>query len=162
VETRRPRPRLRRPRRVRQQVHPAQLPAVGQQASRPARRRRIRRDGAGDVAPSPVMNGFSPHGLREYALLAAGGRGAPSGPPAGGRHALLLETSDRRLPDPVDAGHLWQATEHAWHMAVPELANTVAPRDARHAYAVLRGLTTGEGGMVAAATLGLPERLEAG
>src|SRR6185369_15320512 len=66
------------------------------------------------------------------------------------------------LPDPVDPGHLWQATEHAWHTAVPELANTVAPRDARHAYAVLRGLTTSEGGMVSAATLGLPERSEGG
>ncbi|MEV7040925.1 glycoside hydrolase family 15 protein [Amycolatopsis sp. NPDC051061] len=82
--------------------------------------------------------------------------------PAGGRHDLVLEISDRRLPDPADAGRLWQATEHAWHTAVPELENTVAPRDARHAYAVLRGLTTAEGGMVAAATLGLPERSEAG
>lgn len=82
--------------------------------------------------------------------------------PAGGRHDLVLEITDGRLPDPVDAARLWQATEHSWHTAVPELADTVAPRDARHAYAVLRGLTTGGGGMVAAATLGLPERAEAG
>ncbi len=82
--------------------------------------------------------------------------------PAGGHHDLVLEISDQRLPDPVDAGELWQATEHAWHTAVPELENTVAARDARHAYAVLRGLTTSTGGMVAAATLGLPERSEAG
>ena len=36
------------------------------------------------------------------------------------------------------------------------------PRDARHAYAVLRGLTSAGGGMVAAATTSLPERAEAG
>jgi GH15 family glucan-1,4-alpha-glucosidase len=82
--------------------------------------------------------------------------------PAGGRHDLVLEFSDRRLPDPPDAGYLWEVTEHAWHSAVPEFENTVAARDARHAYAVLRGLTTDSGGMVAAATLGLPERSEAG
>ncbi len=34
--------------------------------------------------------------------------------------------------------------------------------DARHAYAVLRGLTSASGAMVAAATTSLPERLEAG
>ena len=44
----------------------------------------------------------------------------------------------------------------------PTSTASVAPRDARHAYAVLRGLTTQGGGMVAAATLGLPERAEAG
>jgi GH15 family glucan-1,4-alpha-glucosidase len=41
---------------------------------------------------------------------------------------------------------------------VPALNNSVAPRDARHAYAVLRGLTSSTGGMVAAATMSLPER----
>ena len=35
-------------------------------------------------------------------------------------------------------------------------------RDARHAYAVLQGLTSGSGAMVAAATTSLPERLEGG
>ena len=37
-----------------------------------------------------------------------------------------------------------------------------APSDARRNYAVLRGLTTSSGGMVAAATTSLPERSEAG
>src|SRR6202020_764907 len=37
-----------------------------------------------------------------------------------------------------------------------------APGDARHAYTVLRGLTSGGGGMVAAATTSLPERAAAG
>ena len=45
---------------------------------------------------------------------------------------------------------------------VPELDRTVAPRDARHAYAVLSGLTSAGGGMVAAATTSLPERARQG
>jgi alpha,alpha-trehalase len=82
--------------------------------------------------------------------------------PGGTHHDLVLEISDRPLPDPVDPDRAWSATEQAWHRAVPAFADSVAPRDARHAYAVLRGLTTRSGGMVAAATLGLPERAEAG
>ena len=42
------------------------------------------------------------------------------------------------------------------------MAGTLAPRDTRHSYAVLRGLTSRSGGMVAAATTSLPERAEAG
>jgi GH15 family glucan-1,4-alpha-glucosidase len=38
----------------------------------------------------------------------------------------------------------------------------MAPRDARHAYAVLTGLTSDAGGMVAAATTSLPERAREG
>ncbi|MFG2460056.1 glycoside hydrolase family 15 protein [Streptomyces sp. NPDC048523] len=49
-----------------------------------------------------------------------------------------------------------------WHDTVPALASTAAPRDARRAYAVLRGLTTHGGGMVAAATTSLPERAKEG
>ncbi|MEV6628720.1 glycoside hydrolase family 15 protein [Amycolatopsis sp. NPDC051106] len=82
--------------------------------------------------------------------------------PGGARHDFVLEISGRPLPRPADADELWAATEHTWHQAVPPLDGTVAPRDARHACAVLRGLTTARGGMVAAATLGLPERAEAG
>lgn len=82
--------------------------------------------------------------------------------PAGRCHDFVLEIGDRPLPAPVDAGSAWNATEHAWREAVPAFDESVAPRDARHAYAVLRGLTTRGGGMVAAATLGLPERAEAG
>lgn len=75
---------------------------------------------------------------------------------------LVLEISAGPLPAAPPAAELWSATEHTWHRAVPPLENTVAPRDARHTYAVLRGLTTAGGGTVAAATLGLPERAEAG
>ncbi len=80
----------------------------------------------------------------------------------GSQHDLVLEISDQQLDEPVDATESWAGTEHAWQATVPEFADSVAPRDARHAYAVLRGLTTRGGGMVAAATLGLPERAEAG
>jgi hypothetical protein len=83
--------------------------------------------------------------------------------PVGRSHDLVLELSRQPLPDaPVDPAAAWEATEHAWAQAVPELAASIAPRDARHAYAVLRGLTSTGGGMVAAATMGLPERARYG
>ncbi|WP_037851237.1 glycoside hydrolase family 15 protein [Streptomyces sp. NRRL S-340] len=81
----------------------------------------------------------------------------------GEHHDLVLECSDAPLPrTPPRAGHAWAATEQAWRGSVPALDRTVAPGDARRAYAVLRGLTTHGGGMVAAATTSLPERAEAG
>ncbi|ETB11175.1 glycoside hydrolase, partial [Mycobacterium avium subsp. paratuberculosis 08-8281] len=77
----------------------------------------------------------------------------------GGRHDLVLELSERTLPERLpDPGLAWDATAAAWQRSVPALNCTIAPRDGRHAYAVLRGLTSSSGGMVAAATLGLPER----
>lgn len=82
--------------------------------------------------------------------------------PPGTHHDLVLEISDETLPDPVDADRCWRGTEDAWRADVPSFDSTVAPRDATHSYAVLRGLTGRGGGMVAAATLGLPERARAG
>ncbi|MEO5832338.1 MAG: glycoside hydrolase family 15 protein [Nakamurella sp.] len=83
--------------------------------------------------------------------------------PAGGHHDLVFETAARPLPDgPVDPDRAWSATEAAWSRSVPELGSSLAPRDARHAYAVLRGLTSSRGGMVAAATMSLPERAAQG
>ena len=82
---------------------------------------------------------------------------------AGQHHDLVLEISDQVLPaEHVDADIAWRATETAWQDAVPSLDNTLAPHDARRSYAVLRGLTSHGGGMVAAATTSLPERAEAG
>ncbi len=81
--------------------------------------------------------------------------------PAGDHLDLVLEVSDRPLagppPDPAAA---WSATRAAWDAEVPALSGTIADRDARQAYAVLRGLTSADGGMVAAATTSLPERAE--
>ncbi len=76
---------------------------------------------------------------------------------------LVLEISDRPLqPEPVAAEPAWDATTAAWDRATPALDDILAPRDARHAYTVLRGLTAAGGGMVAAATMSLPERVKAG
>src|ERR1700733_780634 len=88
--------------------------------------------------------------------------------PEGGHHDLVLELSDRPLeaaslntgpPNPDEA---WAATEETWSNVVPSCDDLIAARDARHAYAVLRGLTASSGAMVAAATTSLPERLEGG
>src|SRR6185312_10701500 len=62
----------------------------------------------------------------------------------------------------VDPQHAWTATESSWQAAVTTPAATLAPRDTAHSLAVLRGLTSSTGGMVAAATTSLPERSEAG
>ena len=81
----------------------------------------------------------------------------------GEQHDLVLELSATTLPDDQpDAAALWSATEAAWRDAVPPLDNTLDPHDTRRSYAVMRGLTSASGGMVAAATTSLPERAEAG
>lgn len=81
----------------------------------------------------------------------------------GEHHDLVLELSDRSLPkECVDASVAWAGTERAWRAAVPGFEGTLADRDAQHAYAVLRGLTSAGGGMVAAATMSLPERAQQG
>jgi hypothetical protein len=83
--------------------------------------------------------------------------------PAGSTHDLILELGDRPLPvSRLDADDAWHATESAWHQSVPVFGGTLADRDVRHAYAVLRGLTGTGGGMAAAATMSLPERAEQG
>jgi GH15 family glucan-1,4-alpha-glucosidase len=81
----------------------------------------------------------------------------------GEEHELVLEISDFELPDEhPDPGKLWAATEESWSQVVPDCDDLIAVADARHAYAVLRGLTSASGAMVAAATTSLPERLEGG
>lgn len=105
-------------------------------------------------------------------------RGAPTAAPLPGRegalvatldvqpgeyHDLVLEIADEHgLGDPVDPVTAWRETERAWLAALPDCADTAAPREAKHAYAVLRGLTSRTGGMVAAATTSLPERADEG
>ncbi|HEY3883114.1 MAG TPA: glycoside hydrolase family 15 protein [Trebonia sp.] len=79
----------------------------------------------------------------------------------GAQHDLVLEISDREFTDEApDAGKLWAATEEAWSDVAPGCEDLIAVSDARHAYAVLHGLTSSSGAMVAAATTSLPERLE--
>jgi hypothetical protein len=82
---------------------------------------------------------------------------------AGEQRDLVLELSDRPLPhDAPDPDRTWTATEAAWSSRVPDCHHGLAPRDGRHSYAVLRGMTSARGGTVAAATTSLPERAEAG
>lgn len=82
---------------------------------------------------------------------------------AGEGRDLVLEISDEALPDelPVPAS-MWRDTETTWRRAVPRVEGTLADRDATHARAVLRGMTLPGGGMVAAATMSLPERAAQG
>jgi len=81
----------------------------------------------------------------------------------GGRHDLVLEMStSRRTDPPPDPDRAWAATEQAWCARTPAQMDSIAPADAEHAVAVLHGLTSGTGGMVAAATTSLPERAEQG
>ena len=81
----------------------------------------------------------------------------------GAEHDLVLEICDHDFPDdPPEAAKLWSATEESWSRVVPDCGDLIAATDAAHAYAVLRGLTSASGAMVAAATTSLPERLEAG
>ncbi len=73
--------------------------------------------------------------------------------PAGGHHDLVLEISDRPLDRP--AARAAGVGGHRGRLGArrSRLDDTLADRDARHAYAVLRGLTSAGGGMVAAATM---------
>jgi GH15 family glucan-1,4-alpha-glucosidase len=74
---------------------------------------------------------------------------------------LVLDAGGDGEPPPTpDAA--WSATDAEWSERLPEVPSSTAPRDARHAYAVLSGLTSAGGGMVAAATMSLPERARQG
>jgi hypothetical protein len=83
--------------------------------------------------------------------------------PAGQSRDLVLEVSAAPLRgERPDAARLWHTTRERWAQAAPPLHGVIAARDARQAQAVLRGLTSAGGGMVAAATTSLPERAEEG
>ncbi len=82
---------------------------------------------------------------------------------AGDQLDLVLEISTGELDGPVPhAESSWTATVRAWSEQVPPPAVSSADRDAHHAVAVLRGLTSASGAMVAATTASLPERAESG
>ena len=81
----------------------------------------------------------------------------------GSFHDLILLVEARGASGDIpDAGMAWASTELNWHERIPTLDSSVAPRDARLACAVLSGLTSASGGMVAAATTSLPERARQG
>ncbi|MGH9017055.1 MAG: trehalase-like domain-containing protein, partial [Acidimicrobiales bacterium] len=66
---------------------------------------------------------------------------------APGQHRdLILELSTTPITGDIgSAESLWQATAQSWHDCVPAMAQVRARRDAAHAYAVMRGMTTAEG-----------------
>jgi GH15 family glucan-1,4-alpha-glucosidase len=74
----------------------------------------------------------------------------------GDSHDLVFVVGD--LPEHLDPGRLWQQTADEWAARCPPLHHALAPRDTQQALAVLTGLSSAGGGMVAAVTLGLPER----
>ena len=78
------------------------------------------------------------------------------------RDLVLVIDSSAEPDPPPDPGQAWSATEASWRERVPPLAARLADRDARHSYAILQGLTSSGGGMVAAATMSLPERARQG
>jgi GH15 family glucan-1,4-alpha-glucosidase len=81
---------------------------------------------------------------------------------AGQSHDLVLTLGPRADGSPLDADAMWASTLAEWDRRVPPRTVGLADRDVRHSRAVLHGLTAGTGAMVAAATLGLPERAEQG
>ena len=81
----------------------------------------------------------------------------------GEHHDLVLVIDAHRDPEgPPVADVAWNTTETNWVAELPDLAAARAERDALHAYAVLRGMTSASGGMVAAATMSVPERAHQG
>ena len=78
------------------------------------------------------------------------------------RDLVLILDAEGDADLELSPDELWRSTEQSWAERVPDCEQTLAPRDARHACAVIAGLTAQSGGMVAAATAGLPERAEAG
>jgi GH15 family glucan-1,4-alpha-glucosidase len=81
----------------------------------------------------------------------------------GATHDLVLVLDQSSDPEPPpDPEMAWSATEAGWRARTPDLVSPLAKRDARHAYVVMQGLTSETGGMVAAATMSLPERAREG
>lgn len=103
-------------------------------------------------------------GRRQSARAGADGIRAALTLPAGAHHDLVLEVSRETFEGraPIEPDRAWETTAQSWSRAVPDLPGVVARRDVRHAFAVLAGLTTPGGGMVAAATTSLPEHADGG
>lgn len=82
---------------------------------------------------------------------------------AGESHDLVLVLDTAADGEPPPAPDIaWSGTEAVWSERLPEIESQTAQRDVRHSYAVLSGLTSSGGGMVAAATMSLPERARQG
>ncbi len=141
------------------------LDPQGEYGTRPARnwRRddgiwRAEVDGATVMLAGAARGKLHPDGHRGRALWIDEISLAP-----GEHHDLVLVIDAQRDPEPPpDADVAWNTTETNWDAEMPDLHAARAERDAQHAYAVLRGMTCASGGMVAAATMSVPERAHQG
>lgn len=80
--------------------------------------------------------------------------------PAGGHRDIVVELSTSGTDrDDLDADALWKSTRAQWKQVVPGVTGTASDGDVLQFFAITQGLTSRHGGMVAAATTGLPERL---
>lgn len=123
----------------------------------------LRRDERGNWTARAGRFALRWRGAPEATVDPRGALSATISVAGGGTHDLVLEVSAASaLGPPPDPEALWRATHASWEEHVPELGGVVAPRDAQHAVAVLRGMTAPTGGMAAAATMSLPERAEQG
>lgn len=80
----------------------------------------------------------------------------------GEEHVLALELARCDLPEAaVDADEELERTYRTWQRTVSVVQRPGRSEDILHSYAVLAGLTSQDNGMVAAATMSLPERPKA-
>ncbi len=77
-------------------------------------------------------------------------------------HDFVLTLTTGAEIAPLDAETAWAATEEGWRRRTGSVTGVIGDRDVRHAHAVLTGMTSASGGMVAAATMSLPERADHG
>ena len=83
--------------------------------------------------------------------------------PGESRDLILVLDLDEDGDASVDSDRAWEGTEAGWRERSPDMLDSLsAARDARHSYSVLAGLTSADGGMVAAATMAMPERARQG
>ena len=136
----------------------------GEFGARRAKRRQLRDDGTWSCRIGDVRMTWA--GAADARPMADGAGGRPLTMELeleqGTAHDLVLVLDAGAADPPPDADRAWSATEAGWAERLPELHSATAPRDARHSYAVLSGLTSSGGGMVAAATMALPERARQG
>jgi alpha,alpha-trehalase len=137
----------------------------GEFGARRAKRRQLRDDGTWTCRIGDMRMTWT--GAADARPMADGAGGRPLTMDLeleqGMAHDLVLVLDAGAADDPPpDADRAWSTTEAGWTERLPELHSATAPRDARHSYAVLSGLTSSGGGMVAAATMGLPERARGG
>jgi alpha,alpha-trehalase len=137
----------------------------GEFGARRAKRRQLRDDGTWTCRIGDMRMTWA--GAANARPMADGAGGRPLTMELeleqGTAHDLVLVLDAGAADDPPpDPDRAWSATETGWTERLPELQSATAPRDARHSYAVLSGLTSSAGGMVAAATMALPERARQG